>query len=61
MRAIISQILLKVKFKLSQKKEEGSRVYSLKFHSNRSLYAATLRGQTAAADTLVLSQSDLLF
>ena len=61
MPTIITQRLLKVKFLLKSKKEESSRVYSLEFLSNRSLYATTLRGQTAAAGTLVLSQLKLLF
>ena len=61
MPTIIAQRLLKVKFLLKSKKEESSRVHSLEFLSNRSLYATTLRGQAAAAGTFILSQLNLLF
>ena len=58
----MSHRALKVKFLLKKIKKRKVAVSTfLKFYSNRSLYATTLRGQTAAAGTLVLSQLKLLF
>ena len=58
----MSHRALKVKFLLKKiKKRKVAASTFLKFYSNRSLYATTLRGQTAAAGTLVLSQLKLLF
>ena len=58
----MSHHALKVKFLLKKNKKRKVAVSTfLKFYSNRSLYATTLRGQTAAAGTLVLSQLKLLF
>ena len=58
----MSHRALKVKFLLKKIKKGKVAVSTfLNFYSNRSLYATTLRGQTAAAGTLVLSQLKLLF
>ena len=51
----MSHRALKVKFLLKKIKKRKVAVSTfLKFYSNRSLYATTLRGQTAAAGTFLL-------